>query len=137
MKCINRSKGMTLIEVMIVVVIVSILAAIAIPSYQSYVLETKRSEGTGELMRIMDLQERYYLNQFPPSYVEDLTELGLADPFKTENEYYSISAKACSGATIGNCVTLTATAQAEVADDGDLTLDSRGNRTRGGNTGWD
>lgn len=135
----NQKKigGFTLVELMIVVVIVSILAAIAIPSYQSFVLESKRTEGTAALMRIMDMQERYYTNQFPPSYTTDLTALGFsASPTVTESGYYSISAAACGGG-ITSCVILTATAQAEMAADGNLTLNSQGVRTRGGAAGWE
>lgn len=134
----KKTGGFTLVEVMIVVVIISILAAFAIPSYQSFVLESKRAEGTAALMRIMDMQERYYTNQFPPTYTTDLDgELGFSsDPVITESGYYSISAAAC-GSGITTCVQLTATAQAEVAEDGNLTLDSQGNRTRNGSAGWD
>lgn len=132
-----KPEGFTLVELMIVVVIISILAAFAIPSYQSFVLESKRAEGTSALMRIMDMQERYYTNQFPPTYTTDLTDLGFAaSPTLTESGYYSISAAGC-GSGITTCVELTATAQAEVADDGDLTLDSQGNRTRDGASGWE
>jgi type IV pilus assembly protein PilE len=132
-----KSGGFTLVELMIVVVIIAILAAFAVPSYQSFVLESKRAEGTAALMRIMDMQERYYTNQFPPSYTTDLTDLGYAaSTATTESGYYSIAAAACGGG-ITTCVQLTATAQAEVANDGDLTLDSLGNRTRGGASGWE
>ncbi|MEQ9022716.1 MAG: type IV pilin protein [Pseudomonadales bacterium] len=133
-----RSSGFTLVELMIAVVIIAILAAFAVPSYQSFVLESKRAEGTTALMRIMDMQERYYTNQFPPTYTTDLdAELGFSsDPVITESGYYSISAAAC-GSGITACVQLTATAQTEVAEDGNLTLDSLGNRTRDGSAGWD
>jgi len=132
-----KSSGFTLVELMIVVVIIAILAAFAVPSYQSFVLESKRSEGTAALMRMMDMQERYYTNQFPPTYTTDLTALGYSSsPVLTESDYYSISAMAC-GSGITACVQLTAAAQAEVAEDGNLTLDSLGNRTRDGAAGWD
>lgn len=126
----NKHGGFTLIEVMIVVAIISILAAIAFPSYQQYALESRRAEGTGDLTRLMEMQERYYTNQFPPTYTTTLTNLGFAaDPYITESAYYSISAASC-GAGIASCIALTATAQNEQDADGNLTLDSLGTKQR-------
>jgi len=134
----QKNRGFNLVELMIVVAIIAILAAVALPSYRSYTTETVRSEGTAELLRIMDLQERYYTNRFPPSYTATLTELGYGtNPVVTEEGNYSIAAAACTGSTISECVLLTATAQGAQADDGNLTLDSLGNKTRGGTAGWD
>lgn len=136
MQSIKKNRGVNLIELMVTVAIISIIAAIALPSYTNYVTETNRAEGTSSLMRIMDLQERYYLNQFPPSYTTNLTDLGLNNPQVTENGNYSISAAAC-GDGIASCVQLTATAMGSQVDDGDLVVDSVGNRTRDGNPSWD
>ena len=134
---LRKDSGFSLLEVMIVVVIVGIIAAIALPGYRSYVVESTRAEGTGELVKIMDMQERYYTNQFPPSYTVSMTRLGFAaDPVVTENGNSSIAAAAC-GDGITSCVQLTATALGSQAADGNLTLDSLGNKTRGGSTGWD
>ena len=54
------NKGMTLIEVMIVVVIVGILAAIAYPSYQNYVIRANRGAATACLLELSQFMERLY-----------------------------------------------------------------------------
>lgn len=60
----DRFKGFTLIELMIVVAIVGILAAIAYPSYQSYVESTRRSLAQADLLEIAQFLERRYSANF-------------------------------------------------------------------------
>ena len=54
------ARGMTLIELMIVVVIIAILAAIAFPAYDAYVLRGKRAEGRAMLMDVASKMEKHY-----------------------------------------------------------------------------
>ncbi|WP_312270303.1 type IV pilin protein [Pseudomonas sp.] len=136
--------GFTLIEVMIVVAIVGILAAIAYPSYQSYVRKGQRSEGKAKLMEIMQAQERY--NSQNQSYATNLGTgkdldtgkdgLGFNAaanaPVSSETRLYNISAQACAGQTIANCVLLTATPTRNDPECTTLTLDSRGTRGSSG-----
>ena len=56
----KSSAGFTLIEVMIVVVIIGILAAIAYPSYQEHVRKAKRADAQAALMELSQFMERHY-----------------------------------------------------------------------------
>lgn len=54
-----RHAGFTLIEIMIVVAVIGILAAIAYPSYQESILKGRRAEGRTALMELLQQQERF------------------------------------------------------------------------------
>jgi len=69
-------RGVSLIELMVVIVIVGILAAIAYPSYRQYVARAKRVEAKAPLLQIATNQERFYLQN--NSYTTDMTNLGFA-----------------------------------------------------------
>ena len=137
-------RGFTLIEMMIVVSIVVILLSVGLPAYRKQVIQGNRAEGTGTLLRIMDRQERYYANNFPPTYASSMTSLGFASTklqdgtkLQTDNGHYLIAVGNCTGSTdYKSCVKLTAFAQGRQTEDGDLTLNSRGEKTRCRKTGW-
>lgn len=56
----NRSKGFTLIELMIVVAIVGVITAIAYPSYTEYVRQAKRGNAAVALSSLAGAMERFY-----------------------------------------------------------------------------
>jgi len=71
-----RQRGITLMELMIVVAIISMIAAFAYPSYTQYVVSTKRTAATSTLLQIADRQQQFFMDN--KSYTGDLTNLGFA-----------------------------------------------------------
>ncbi len=109
--------GFTLVELLIVVFIIGILGSVAYPSYIDFVIQTNRTEGQRELVRLANLQEQLYVDS--RAYTADMTKLGLAaDPYITEKGYYSIDA-----VVAGETFTLTATAKGtQLKDSSCLTM---------------
>ncbi|HEU4556235.1 MAG TPA: prepilin-type N-terminal cleavage/methylation domain-containing protein, partial [Longimicrobium sp.] len=62
MKSLRNQKGFTLIELMIVVVIIGILAALAIPRFTQASARAKEKEADGILKQVYTLQQTYYAN---------------------------------------------------------------------------
>jgi prepilin-type N-terminal cleavage/methylation domain-containing protein len=77
MKLPSNKKGFTLIELLIVVVIIGILAAIAIPRFGATRERAFVSAMQSDLRNLMTAQEQYYANPVSEySYSDDLTVLG-------------------------------------------------------------
>ncbi|MDP3138257.1 MAG: type IV pilin protein [Burkholderiaceae bacterium] len=55
-----RNRGFTLIELMIVVAIMAILAAVAIPTYRDYIAKSRRAEARGQLLEVVQFMQRFY-----------------------------------------------------------------------------
>jgi type IV pilus assembly protein PilE len=105
-------RGFTLIELMVVVAIVAILAAIAIPSYNEQVRKSRRAEAASELARLHMAQERWRADR--PTY-GTLAQIGGVATMP--NGYYTISVATPGGncasgvaASNANSFSITATA---------------------------
>jgi type IV pilus assembly protein PilE len=88
-----RQRGFTLVELMITVVIVSILASIAIPSYTSYIQRSRRTDAKSTLLNLASLEERYFsTNNTYTNVPANLGyPVGTATPFVVGSGYYNIT----------------------------------------------
>lgn len=139
----NRSLGFTLIELMIVVAVIGILAAIAIPSYQDSIRKGKRAEGRAALTELLQQQERYMTQR--NTYLAFSNTAGTTSPTSAATTFkvfsgdssaktaYYLSADACPTLTITECVRLTATPVVADPEAGNLQILSSGTKSCTGN----
>ena len=94
-KLMHKMRGITLIELMIVVVIIGFMAVIAYPNYREFAARAKRNEAKAALLQIATNQERFYLQN--NTYTCDMTRLGFsaAAGFVTESRSYTVDVTAC------------------------------------------
>lgn len=132
-----KQRGITLLELMVVVAIIGILASVAIPSYKNSTMRANRSDGLENLQALLNAQERYFADNM--EYADTLTKLGLATAtMTTPKGYYVIKVEKCGSMAYTQCVQLYATAQGGQTDDGDLIFNSAGKQVRkSGSTEYD
>ena len=95
-KLMHTMRGITLIELMIVVVIIGLMAVIAYPNYRDFAARAKRNEAKAALLQIATNQERFYLQN--NSYTCDMTRLGFAGagPIQTDSGTYTVDVTLCN-----------------------------------------
>lgn len=131
----TRNRGFTLMDVMITVAIVGILAAIALPSYFSYIVRTNRSQAKQFLEDVANHQEQYRLDA--RSYTTTIGSGGLNMVTPSDvGANYTFTAATSGNDCNGNAVvapayvlTATPTSTGTQSSDGNLCLDSGGNKT--------
>jgi type IV pilus assembly protein PilE len=125
----RRSAGFTLVELMVVVLVTAILAAIAIPGYTAQIRKSRRTEARAALLDAAGREERFYAtNNF---YTVVSTNLGYTGtwPISVGSGYYSLTATCTNAKDPCTDYMLTATAigtQAKDAICATLTLSQSG-----------
>jgi type IV pilus assembly protein PilE len=132
---VTASAGFTLIELMVTIVIATVLATIAIPSYQAQIRKSRRTDAKTALLDLAGREERY--NSTHNQYSSTPTDLGYAAfPATVGSNYYQININVCAGplpcttnAATGAFFSATAVAQSPQTKDAqclNFTLDSTG-----------
>lgn len=82
-----------MIELMIVVVIIGILAAIGYPSYRGYVVRTQRGVAKSTMTQVLDRQAQFFVDN--KAFATDLTNLGFGtNPFAIDRKGKEITTSA-------------------------------------------
>ena len=132
-------RGMTLIELMIVLAILGIIAMVALPSYRQYNVKANRSQAAQMLLAIQSREEAYILDS--RQYTNVLGSDGLnmiqegwtctpAGATSCTGRFYTVAVSVTSSTPPSYTITATPIATTYQNGDGNLTLTSTGIRAR-------
>ena len=135
----QRARGFTLIEAMIVVAVIAVLAAIGFPSYREHVARGQRSQGQQFLAEVAQREEQFMLDRRQYSDVLGGGGLNMTQPAM---KYGAPTITLVAGPPPGFVVCMDPTAGSNLAtrNDGTLCINNQGQRWRqkvGGNTTFD
>ncbi len=103
-----RVAGITLIELLCVISIIGILAAIAYPMFTEQSAKGRRAAARALIYEVLQHEERFYTEN--NTYTTDLTALGLPDPLQTDQGSHSVALAVGPTGDLTTSVSITGTA---------------------------
>lgn len=120
----HKQRGLTLLELMFVLVVLAILASIAIPNYRDYVQRSRRTDAMIALKRVANEQEQFYFDHH--RYTSSLNSLNL--PNVSQDGFYSLSILTVEAGYVARAIPIAGSSQHK-----DGAFESRST----GEEGWD
>jgi type IV pilus assembly protein PilE len=124
--------GITLIELMVVIMVVAILGTIAVSSYRGYMIRSNRTEAKTELLRIQAAQEKFFLqnNRYATgAELDDPPPAGLGISLVSPSGMYNIDLSAATDTTYTARARATKGQLQDTSACQTLTIDESGTRT--------
>ena len=133
----RRQSGVTLIELLTVIVVLAVLSSIAVATYRRFTLRANRTDATTALLRIQVAQEKFFLqNNRYASGSAELTGappaglgIGVSSAGVTPNGYYTVTLDAADATHYTATATAAGTQNQDVAACQVFTLNEQGTRT--------
>lgn len=129
----RRSFGFTLIELVVVMAIAAILAAVAIPNYSEYVMRSHRSAVQSFISDMASQQSKFFVDR--RSYAATVAALNMTAPADVAARY-NVAVAVVAGPPAGFQISATPIGAQATDRCGLLTIDQAGNRTAVGTRCW-